>query len=129
MHDTDKIRYFNVTNATLPMYVETGRNTNYIIYRVDIDVYQKTIGYFENIDISNNTGAYPAFTCYGNVQSELIINGFYASHSNGVFAVSNIQIFGNLEVNNLYFEYTDAWEALMFESSFITKMNIPCFYM
>ena len=124
MADIDQIRYFNLTNATIPIYEGAGQNTNYIVYRADIDIYQKTIGYFENIDASNNTGLYPSIMCFANFQSEFILNGYIASNSTAVFAIGYVIVLANFEAYNLYFEQVDAVQDLIFETSFIFNMKI-----
>ena len=124
MVDIDQVRYFNLTNATVPIEGGTGDTTNYIIYRVDIDIYQKSLGYFENIDLSNNTGLYPPLTSYGNFQSDFILNGLRASNSTAIFAIAYILVFVNFEAHNLYFEQVDAVQDLIVETSFILNMKI-----
>ena len=115
-----------MTNVTLPISEENaGKVTNYIIYRVDVDPYQKSVGYFKNVDTTNNTGFYPPITTYGNYQSEFYMDGFVSSNSTATFAIVFVLIFSKFEVSNFYFEQIDANQDLIFESSFIVdlKMN------
>ena len=74
MRDIDLIRQFNVTNATLPIQGGQGNSTNLMVMRVDNDIYQKTVAYFENIDVSNNYGFYPPLLITGNLRSTFSIN-------------------------------------------------------
>ena len=124
MPEVDTVREFNVTNATIPNEQGNGINTNFMVMRIDIDIYQETITYFNNIDVSNSYGFYPSLLIDGNLQSKFFLNGFTASNSIAVFAIAYIRLFDYLEVNNLYFENIDATQNFVFESSFITNIKM-----
>ena len=51
-----------------------GSYTNLMVIRVDTDIYQETVAYFDNIDVSNNYGFYPPLLITGNLRSTFSIN-------------------------------------------------------
>ena len=59
--ETDEDRYFNVTNATIPVLHLNGLVRNFIHLRIDSDIYRVIESYLVDMDISNlNAALYPA---------------------------------------------------------------------
>ena len=50
--DSDKDRYYNITNATVPL--ETPFTANFLYFRIIDDIYRKTYGFFDDINCSNH---------------------------------------------------------------------------
>ena len=98
--------------------------TNYVICYLTIDIYQKSVTYFENMDASNNYGNFPPFYVLGSSRTEIYINGFIGNNTGSNLAVMYLQIGQLLDARNIYLERSDAVNELIVESSYFDTIKM-----